>query len=272
VTASWDLKLDRAEEHLGEFKSLIDPLLQRCVNPVTKKWETHNQKSKFVYRVSFTNPAPDERLAVVAGDVMHNIRSALDHAAVALVSPGKQHLASFPIFTTDPNAADEGTGKNLRPNDLRAWRKCVQDMPDQAVSFLDMLQPYHGLEDGDDPNDSALALLAEFQNADKHRQLSVIAQGLDDLAFFFIGSDGTRAREEPPEGSVPPNGLMRNGAIVNVDDSNPPRKMEMEIEGTPKIVIGSSADGPLRRCPQVLDIMCEISRNIVTDLATIDWR
>ncbi len=144
-------------------------------------------------------------------------------------------------------------------------------MPDQAAAFLDMLQPYHGAEKGNDPDDSVLALLSVFQNADKHRQLTVIASGLDDPEFYFIGADGSRTREEPPDGSVPPNQLMRDGAMVNLDYSNPPSKAKMEIEGTPRVVIGSSIDGPVRPCPLILEKMLELAREIVHDLATIDW-
>jgi hypothetical protein len=124
---------------------------------------------------------------------------------------------------------------------------------------------------GEDPNDHALALLRSFQDADKHRELSVIAQGLADPEFFFIDSAGTRTAEAPDEGSVPPDSLMKNGAIINLDFSNPPAQMDMEIEGTPQIVIGSSMDGPLRECPLVFDKMLRLARTIVGDTAAGDW-
>lgn len=271
MAESWDLKLARADEHLGEFKRLIAPLLGRRVNPVSKGWETYNQKPAFVYRVRFAIPQPDDRLAVIAGDIMHNIRSALDHAAVALVSPQKQRYASFPIFTCDPDAIDEITGDYLHRRDRRNWNRSVQDMPKRAVAFLKIVQAYRLAENGEDPNDYALALLRTFQDADKHRKLTVVTRGIPDPELFFIDANGARTKEDPPEGSVRPDGLMKDGAIVNLDFRNPPAKVDMEIEGSPQVVIGNSMEGPLRECPAIFDKMMELARMIVSDLATGDW-
>lgn len=202
---------------------------------------------------------------------MHNIRSALDHAAVALVSPQKQRYASFPIFTSDLDEVDEITSGYLHTRDRRNWRRSVQDMPDRAVAFLQIVQPYRLATNGEDANDHALALLRAFQDADKHRELSVIAQGLIDPTFSFIEPSGVVTTNPPPAHAAPPDSIMRNGAIVNVDFSNPPQQLEMEIEGTPRIVIGSSMDGPMRECPAVFDNMLRLAREIVHDLAVGDW-
>jgi len=271
MTDSWQLKLDRAQKHLDEFEGLIGPLLQRCVNPVSKGWETYDQQPAFVYRVRFSNPDPDERLSVIAGDIMHNVRSALDHSVVALAPHGREFNAAFPIFTCDIQARDETTGRYLHPADRKKWERRVRGLPEKAVTLLDFLQPYNGAERGEDPNDSPLALLNVFQNADKHRELSVIAQGLDDPAFFFTDPSGMVTKEETTNLEALGDDLMRNGAVVNLDRSNPPQKMEMEIEGTPRIVIGRSIDGPMRQCPDVLERMLRFAREIVADLSNTAW-
>jgi hypothetical protein len=266
VTDSWWLKLDRAKDHLDEFKGVIDPLLKRCVNPVTKSWETYDHQPAFVYRVRFSNPEPDERLPVIAGDFMHNVRSALDHVAVALAPIARKHDASFPIFTCDIHEQDQVTGRYLHPSDRKKWLRRIEGMSEGAVAILDTVQPFHGGGTGQDPADSPLALLCEFQNADKHRELNIVAQGLTDPEFILTYPDGSSARDRPP---VPLDGLMRNGAIVHVDRSNPPEKMEMDTEGTPRIVIGSSIDGPVRECPGAFDRMLTVACALAHDLSAL---
>jgi len=266
MTDSWWLKLDRAEQHLKEFEGLIAPLLERCVNPVSKGWETYNQQLMFVYRVRFSNPDLDERLPVIAGDFMHNVRSALDHVAVALAPDDRKRDASFPIFTCDIHARDEATGSYLHSSDRRRWLSRVGGMPQKALAIIDFVQPFHGDHKWQDPRDSPLALLSEFQNADKHRELTVVAQGLTDPEFLFTNPDGTVTRKQPLE---PPDGLMRDGAIVGLDSANPPQKMEMQVEGTPRIVIGSSIDGPVRGCPGALERMLTLACVLVDDLAAL---
>jgi hypothetical protein len=258
--------LDRAEVHLGEFKTLISPLLQRCKNPVSKGWETKNNKPALVYRVRFSNPPADERLAVIAGDVMLNVRSALDHIAVVLAPNNRKFKASFPIFTCNVHEREEITGDYLHAGDHKAWVKCVKGMPDDAVTWLDSIQPYRAVYEGQDPEDHALALLGSFQNADKHRQLAIVAQGLEEPDFFFTHADGTVQHLPFDPDIFPKDRLLRDGAIVHYDFSLSPGQMELEIEGTPRVVIGSAVSGPVRRCPDALDKMITEARRVIAPL------
>jgi hypothetical protein len=125
------------------------------------------------------------------------------------------------------------------------------------------VRPYRGEGIGKDHNDSVLALLSAFQNADKHPELTVIAHGLTAPAFSFILPDGTVTSGAPPGVPLRPDKLIRNGALVHYDLSNPPQPVEMEIEGTPRIVIGSSVDGPVRPCVEILTSMIAIGEGLV---------
>lgn len=265
MTDSWWLKLARAKEHLDEIQQLIQPLLERRVSPVSKGWETYQQQPAFHYRVSFANPEPDERLPVIAGDFMHNVRSALDHIAVAFAPRDRQRKAAFPIFTRDVHARDRA-GRHLHEADRVQWLRRVQGMPQEAVAVIDAAQPFHRQGRTEDPRDAALALLCEFQDADKHRALTIVTQGLADPVLLVTRGDRPVERLRP---QAPLGGLIRDGAVVHMDLANPPTKVEIEVEGTPVVVIGSSPDGPFRKCPAALEKMLTVACVVVDDLAAL---
>jgi hypothetical protein len=56
---------------------------------------------------------------------------------------------------------------------------------------------------------------------------------------------------------------------VHYDVSNPAQPVEMEIEGTPRIVIGSSADGPVRPCVEILTSRIANGEGLVGELAAL---
>ena len=96
-------------------------------------------------------------IPAIAGDVIHNLRCALDHLAFQLVSvgvslgespPSKWDDIQFPIA----HSADIYEGRK---------RRRVQGMTRQAVEAIDALKPYKG---GNEP----LWLLHKLDNTDKH--------------------------------------------------------------------------------------------------------
>ncbi|MCA1701946.1 MAG: hypothetical protein LC808_01200 [Actinobacteria bacterium] len=92
---SYWLKVDRATQHFKEIKSLIAPY------DVSRPYMvTHNVERKTkdqVYR-AYPVEEPDQWIAVVLGDFLFNLRSALDHLRVALVPPKRRWSGTFPIY------------------------------------------------------------------------------------------------------------------------------------------------------------------------------
>src|SRR5579863_169632 len=92
------LKIKRADKHIAELQAAI--LAFKATNPheVTAKRDPNTRK--LIYYVHKADPVPDD-IALIAGDVLQNLRSAVDHLAyqLVLVAGGTPDIqTSFPIF------------------------------------------------------------------------------------------------------------------------------------------------------------------------------
>jgi hypothetical protein len=109
----WRLKLDRAEEHLknleGEVAAYIHSDPYKAIR--VTDCQQHSDCWRYLLHLS---PPPTIPLVLILGDAIHNMRSALDHLAVALAG---RDDAAVPIFIPDiehPEAApDEKARKSL---------------------------------------------------------------------------------------------------------------------------------------------------------------
>lgn len=110
---------------------------------------------------------PPALLSVIVGDILHNLRSALDHLAWQLVQfagakPGFH--TKFPIHDTEKSWVREIEHRRRsgdRPSPLQGV-----DPTHRVWTFIEGIQPYHGGECAD-----ALTNLRALSNADKHRAL-----------------------------------------------------------------------------------------------------
>ena len=93
-----------------------------------------------VYRLEYTRQ-PDDELAVIAGDFVYNIRSALDHLAASMVPSKNRYSVAFPIFWQGVwENSIEGENEQ-RVKDRARWVSCTREMPDEAVAILKDCQP-----------------------------------------------------------------------------------------------------------------------------------
>jgi hypothetical protein len=176
---SWRLKVQRAEYHFEDLKRDLHP----CVNEARYKLVAADARPKchehggicwdYMLRME---TQPDSSLAVIAGDILFNLRSALDHIAVALVPSQRRSKASFPI-ESEPIWERKYRRFVVRDAERRRrFRDATKGMPEPAVALIKRLQPYHGIADGVDQD--VLYQLSRLNNADKHRQLVVFLGGL----------------------------------------------------------------------------------------------
>lgn len=170
------LKIRRARKHLEELSEIITAFYGR--RPFEVVSDTDAQTGECVFRLKITEGAPQEVSSIV-GDVVHNLRSALDvlvcdliRAAGATVTPS----SAFPVASsklTFPNFAN-GRLKGVVP----AARRLVA-----------RLKPYpHG--------DAALWNIHSLNGIDKHNRIIVAeAATMEILAmatmpFFFSTRTG----------------------------------------------------------------------------------
>jgi hypothetical protein len=168
---SWRLKIARAEHHFRELKWLVQQYQAghhyRAVCPDPPKEDpTH---WRFVLEIG---EQPSPQITVVLGDCLFNIRSALDHVAVACAPSARKREAGFPVVT-DPGDAKQ----------MEKFESQIRGMDAGAIVNIDSEQPYRlarrSPKAGPQSLD-ALSVLSALQNADKHRSLAVLVPGLSD--------------------------------------------------------------------------------------------
>ena len=128
-------------------------------------------------RVSILKEPPAE-IGVVVGDIVHNLRSALDHLACQFVmsnggSPSTK--TAFPVFIDDPKATQKLLSK---------WNGMTQGMSADAVRFVDDCQPYKIRHL---PNPHHLSLLSALSNWDKHHDIHAVGHYLEGTGVIATG-------------------------------------------------------------------------------------
>ena len=169
---SWQLKIRRAEEHARHLECLIEEYVSgdhyrtECINP--------SDLDSRHYRLIITQE-PDPWISVILGDMLFNIRSALDHVAVAIAKEQRQCDVQFPVFSMEKRRGS--CGKEHEP-----FKNATRGMIADAVAVMRREQPFEIWSHATAPDHPAkrgrLYLLNKLQNADKHRTLTVLGSGL----------------------------------------------------------------------------------------------
>lgn len=204
---SWDFKFGRAEEHLEEIRRYIDEYSKTRPYRSERDLEADKAGNSFTVRATLEAPA-DFVLATILGEFFYNLRSALDHMAVALAPPTRSRRASFPIALRDPWEPDPATGQPSEADEFvnarRTFKSSIHGMRASAKAKIKSFQPY---VEGANATRTALAILDEFAQADKHRELVVVARRLHNpqTTMRFVDSDAQFTQLRPgafPDGSI----------------------------------------------------------------------
>jgi hypothetical protein len=141
------------------LESVVVPFFDSL--PYTYAADLLPQISHYAIRLATVNPLP-HCIPIIAGDAVHNLRSALDHLAWQLVEAGggnPNDRTSFPIITADAKAGQRyasavGQGEMAK-------------MKPGALNLLESIQPY---KSGDD----TLAAIHQLDIWDKHRLIVAV--------------------------------------------------------------------------------------------------
>jgi hypothetical protein len=151
------VKVERAKKHLRDLDAELMDSRNDSLYAILADVDLHSgqtsQKGKTLRRFPFNAMA-------TAGDVIHNLRSALDHLAHQLVWVGSGHAPTrqveFPI------------AKDMASYERDKVRK-VEGMSIAAVKAIDALKPYRG-------GNEYLWRILELDNTDKHRTIFTVGQ------------------------------------------------------------------------------------------------
>ncbi len=226
-TPSHRLKLQRAEQHLASLDALVAGLRGRRPYPVSETFDPKRQK--WIYHLRLDGIEPPEMFPIVLGDVLFNMRSALDHLVVAIAPKDFKKRVGFPICTVDPLATDERTGKYLDAQASGAWISRTKGLPADCVAAIRRLQPYEAGRQLSEPAEGhPLAILSALQNADKHRNLVGVISALKDPT---LSTDG-KAWDVDLSPTINP--ALKNGAEIY----SASQQVKVEIEGAATIGVG----------------------------------
>jgi hypothetical protein len=175
------LKLDRAEVHIKAFRRKIETFSKGDPPPFgfrTDKTAGPDKSVEYVLYAIVREPPPRE-LALLVGDALHSLRSALDHLVYELVPPRnrKSLKLQFPIFV------DECEFKVRSP-------PMIKGIKGDERTLIERLQPYAA---ADPPQNDPLAILRKLSNLDKHRLLVPMISGTS-VKDTWIGSDNAKIR------------------------------------------------------------------------------
>jgi hypothetical protein len=231
--ASWWLKLERAKKHLHDIDDLLDRM--RDPKPGALRVEKERQGAQWVYTVHH-DIKPDRMLPLVISDYLFNLRSALDHIAAANVRPTAFEKSQFPIFTEDFRTFSPGEPQRFKGY-RDSWKDLRKRMTPAVFAAIEEVQPFQTcLKDSSNPNEALLALLNDFQNTDKHRQLGVIDAGLLDPSGFVFEQDGTRL--PIIYNALPKDSMLQDGATCHVSDTD----VGVEFYGVIQVAVTGGAN------------------------------
>jgi hypothetical protein len=187
------VKIERAKKHLRDLASEILALEHTTIIHRDPKTGVPPHPLAFIGNPDFkTVPTLSFDVVSIAGDIVHNLRSALDHLAQQLVFVGSPHLTPSTIGRQIGFPIAENVTKY---ESIKAGK--VDGMRSEAKEAIDRLKPYKG---GNDP----LWRVHELDNIDKHRALFSISHDFLFTSDWFPGAYLMKA-ENPTFPGVEPN-------------------------------------------------------------------
>lgn len=159
-------KLKRANENIVNLNSEIDAFIK--VSPNSGIAEAKPQLPEDWIKSHAQQPIPP-RFAVVAGEVIHHLRSCLDHIAWDLSTDTYRKKAetkiAFPILIDRPDKKAKA----------RYDRNVAGIASPAALKHIGDLQPYKRPNSADQP----LAIIHELDRIDKHHELVIVVAAFE---------------------------------------------------------------------------------------------
>lgn len=162
-------KLEWARRHLDTFDGEINAWLKQ--GPFTTRVEVDRKAKRIRILVDAHLPMPGH-WSLMVGDIVHNMRSSLDHLTYELsmrgtTLPNKSEVRQIQF----PICVKHGEYWGLKKDDGQRARR-IKFVSPAAQAEIDGLQPYHRVNSAES---HLLAVLGGLSNVDKHRHILVTA-------------------------------------------------------------------------------------------------
>ena len=263
---SFNLKLDRAREHLKSFEQeaaawvetkpygLVDePDAEPPPYPIADGDATARR-----FRVTRVDPVPD-RLSLIIGDCVFNLRAALDHLALALAKFHKPTMSDREIQGSEFWIPKDSSGF------IREENRKLGCVAPAALAAIKAMQPYHR---GSNYHTHPLWQVHELNRIDKHRTLTVCISSPSRLGERGVGF-------KVPEGGtnmIPAGYVIANVGELKVDAvflrfaakfRDPNNKMPMEPHIPLEVAFGNGGPAALDPVIPTLQAICDFVRDSV---------
>jgi hypothetical protein len=193
-------KIDRANMHIDSLGHEIDKWVERQPDRALRETNAEGTRHRFALDLS---DLPTVNWGIIIGDCLHNLRSALNHLACALVivngKRGCTKDTEFPVFR-------EADAWDTR----KAGARKTKGMSDDARDLIIGVQPYAR---SDTPDNDPLWVLHDLNNADKHR---VVVPAISAIHHFEIEAPRGGGHFMFTEGS-----LQHEDLFLTVYSNNP---------------------------------------------------
>lgn len=148
-------KIGRAFHHFDILKKAVEAFFAN--KPYSLVIEPDAERSRQIIRLRDTRQAPVGEWALIIGDCVHNLRSALDYIAWELAgSDPADNMTLFPICDNSKSFEE-------------ARKRRLKRVPEEPLALIEGLQPYHAA----DPHKNVLWAVQTLDATDKHKLLTL---------------------------------------------------------------------------------------------------
>jgi hypothetical protein len=156
-------KLKRSDENIVDLHNEIGDFFKQCKYPVLPDKNAQEWQDAVDY---FKNLVIPKRFSVLSGEVVHHLRSCLDHVAWYFSSAQyrleHENAIEFPVFKEEPLSSD----------DVRRFERKIKGITNPSVlSLIRDLQPY---KRGGDAENDPIGIVHDMDRFDKHRDLTIV--------------------------------------------------------------------------------------------------
>lgn len=152
----WTVKIERAKQNMNELQTEISSFIS--THPYSIRTKRNLQTRQLIYYVSEAKDVP-QKIALISGDVIQNLRSALDYLAYDLFcNETKGNLPGRHIYF--PIEKDKDTYEKEK-------NRKTDGISIKAKLLIDEVKPYRG-------GNEILWRIHELNNIDKHRLLITV--------------------------------------------------------------------------------------------------
>jgi hypothetical protein len=183
-------KLDRSSEHIDELEERVERWLGTDAYTIARE---KDPKTGYTLCRAKIKTEPPVELSLVAGDIVQNLRAALDHVVYALaerhstLTPEIEGGLMFPIIGHINSKGVPSDGADIFKNELGRGR--LAGVPAKAVQYIETEQPYYHDHARITYMFTALWRLHDLSRIDKHRRLAVTTAFLHTPIVGYSGPD-----------------------------------------------------------------------------------